>query len=299
MNAEETDLSMERRARRRALGAGALALAAIGAPAGAAVRPAGAPLRARWRLHGDFVLSMEHTNLIPFTQTVFDEGTGCTLEADGRVRIDAAGLFRVSLRTDWVAQAGLDIDLRKVNIRYQPATRDGRPPPIRESDERIAAADTPACSVPRMARLQVAWEPGTLVPSATATLQLTLAAPTPIVPGDLVFVSHSALCDACIGQAATDALQLQGRVVGPNTVRVTLSNPFTRDAVVIPAGQLNVLAMTSVFTAGESTDAYQTLHTATEPLQAGERIYASCYSHTPGDYLQSTKATWLQVERLA
>ena len=284
--------------RRRALGAGALALAAGAAPARAAVRT-GAPLRVRYRMDGDFVLSMLQSNLIPFTRTTFDDGLDCTLEPDGRVRINSAGAYRISLRTDWVAQAGVDIDLRKVNIRHQPPTADGKPPPLRESDERLAAADTPACSVPRMARAQLAWEPGTIAASALASIQLTLASQNPVAPGDLVLVSHSAICDGVIGQAATDALVIQARVVAANTVRVTLCNQFSRDAVTIPAGQLNVLAMTSVLTAGESTDAYQTLHTATELLKAGERIYASCYSHTAGDYLQATKATWLQIERLS
>ena len=284
---------------RRALGAGAVALAAAGAPMPASARSPAAPLRVRYGMSGDFVVSLLQSNLIPFTRTSFNDGLDCTLEADGRVLINTAGAYRISLRTDWVAQAGVDIDLRKVNIRHQPPTADGKPPPVRESDERIAAADTPASSVPRMARAQLSWEPGVLANGAMASVQLALASPNAIGPGDLVLVSHSAICDAVIGQAATDALALQARVVAPDTVRVTLVNQFSRDAIAVPAGQLNVVAMTAVLTAGESTDAFQTLHTATEVLKAGERIYASCYSHTAGDYLQATKATWLQIERLA
>lgn len=290
-------------ARRSALklGGSALALSALGSPTSEA-RAAGVPVvtRARFQFDADFVPVVDQVNIVPWTRAAFNNGIGCTLESDGRILMNAAGLYRISLGADWVAQQGLDIDLRKIGIRrHRAAAMRSRPAfagALDKYDDHLASCDTPGSSVPKTARWQGTWSPGTIAPGAMATLTVTLSAPNAILPGDLVMASHTQVCDAGIGAAAVDALLVQAKVVAADTVRVTMVNLLSPAAIKVPAGQLHVLAMTSVDTCGESNDAWQVLHTTTEQIQAGDRVYAVCRSLTTGDFMQCTNSSFLQIE---
>ena len=241
--------------------------------------------------------------IIPWRRASFDNGLDCTLESDGRILMNSPGLFRVSLGVDWVAQQGADIDLRKVGIRCHRAgtaarARPAAPPAIDKYDDHFASCDTPGSSVPKTGRWQGPWTPGMLAPGATATLQVEVTTRNPVMPGDLALASHNKINDAQLGAAGVDALLVQARVVARNTVRVTVTNLLGQVPVTIPPGQLNVLAMTAVDTCGESNDAWHVLHSPTEVVNAGDRLYAVCRTLTDGDYLQHTDSTFLQIEKV-
>ena len=68
-------------------------------------------------------------------------------------------------------------------------------------------------------------------------------------------------------------------------------------AVSVPEGTLNVLARSTTLTRGESADAWTVLQTPAVLLYAGESVFGIWKSKTPGDYLQTTNQTYVQIER--
>jgi hypothetical protein len=150
-----------------------------------------------------------------------------------------------------------------------------------------------------MARYQTEWTPGTIPFGGVVSTEVTVAPQGVVGVGDMAVVGHTRITDQALGSEAVNALVLQGRVVGPNRVRVTLYNPSVTAGVHVPSGILNVIAMNATQTRGESNDGWQMLHTATEDLAAGQVIYAVVRSRMNGDYVQATKTTFLQIERFA
>jgi hypothetical protein len=245
------------KSRRRAFGVGlgigaaSLATSALAAPHAAALLPI---VRARFGLPADWTPVYNEVNIIPWTTTLFNEGVGCTLEADGRFLVRTPGLYRIALGCDWVAQQGTDIDLRKIGIRRKrPGAGAGAGflPPIDKSDDHLASVDVPGSDPPRMARYQGSWSPGLVAHGAMITARVTVSPPNIGGPGDLAFASHSMLCDAGVGAAGTDALIVGAKVVAPDTVRVSLYNPLQQEGVTVPAGALNVVVMSCTTTCGE------------------------------------------------
>jgi hypothetical protein len=284
-------------------GAAALGLSAMASSTLAAPRAAARIVRARFTFPSDWTPVHNQVNRIPWTTMLFNDGVDCKLDADNKILIRTPGLYRIALGCDWVAQNGTDIDLRKIGIRRQPTgtVRDPRPagfPPIDKDDDRLASVDVPGSDPPRMARFQGTWRPGFIAAGAMVTAQVTVSPPKIVLPGDLAFASHGLLSDAGIGSAAADALIVQAKVVAPDTVRVSMYNPLLQEGVTVPSGPLQVVAMSSTLTRGESADAWQVLHTPTEELSAGDRIYGVVRSLADGDYIQATKATYIQIEKV-
>lgn len=280
--------------------AGTLGMAAGLAAPPAAAAPAPRIARTRFALAADFMPVTDRVNIVPWRTVLVDDGLGCTADPDGTIVVSQAGLYQIVFACDWVAQAGTDIDLRKIGIRRR---RVGAKPPhpfqaIDKRDDHLASADTPGSDPPRMARAQVAWEPGLVPLGGLVHVDATVTPPGIVDPGDLALASHTAIADATIGEAAAAAIVVQAKVVGPDRVRATLYNPAVAEGIRVPAGMLNVLAMSARAHRGESTDAWQMLRTATEPIAAGERIYAVVRSRVPGDYLQALKTCFLQIERI-
>src|SRR6185436_21129834 len=75
--------------------------------------------RGRYRLTADFAAPFDGVVLVPFNLTAFQSGSDFTLQPDGRVLINTAGLYEVSLSIDWDLKAGRDIALRQTGIKRQ------------------------------------------------------------------------------------------------------------------------------------------------------------------------------------
>ena len=299
--------------RRHWLGRSAAGLALAGSGAASAALPAASragtagdvirplddgPTRSKFGLKADFHLPVADViTLVPFDRTFFREGGDCTLLPDGMIRIETAGLYRVSLTLDWVAQQGRDIDLRLYGIRRK---RVGSPGGVQRTDDYLASASIPGSDPPRMARHVGPWTPGRLALGQRVSLDVPLTPPNVVAVGDLVLAQHSSLADGVIGADAADGLLVQARVLAPDRARVTLRNLDVAAGVDIPAGELKLLAMTGVQTRGESADAWQMVHTASEKLQPGELIYATGRNKgVADDYIQSSRTSFIQLERLA
>jgi hypothetical protein len=283
--------------RRRRLLQGGAAGAALALTGGLA--RAAAPFsirRARFGITEDFYLpKAKQVTLVPFTRVLFQESGDCTLQPNGMVRIDSTGLYRVVLGLDWVAQNGTDIDLRLYGIRRKIV---GAPPEPTLKDDRLASADIPGSDAPRVGRYQGTWSPGTIPLGGIASTEVSAAPLGVVAVGDVVMASHTGVADAAIGAEAVNALIVQAKVVAADRIRVTIYNPSIAGGVAVPAGNLRVVAMNAVESRGESADAWQVVHTASEVLNAGEMIYAIGRNKgIANDYIQATDTTFLQIER--
>jgi hypothetical protein len=241
---------------------------------------------------------------LPLSVTNFAESGDFTLMPGGTVMVNATGLYRMSVNVDWKGQDDKDIDLRYVGIGRIPvgATLKGRMDHgllnINASRyDRLAVVDLPAADSPLHVRAAKTWAPGTLQPGQSASTTLTLPQPGLIVPGDVVEASLTTLSDAALGAQANAGLDVAARVVDADTVLVTIENRRGVAAVPIGQGTLNVLASSTTLVRGESADAWNVVNTRTELLYAGEQVFGIWKSKTPGDYLQTTLQTYLQIER--
>jgi hypothetical protein len=287
-------MSKVSRDRRLMLAGGGGALLALPAmAAGAGVRGTSIIPRARFTISKDFVLPKSETvTQLPLSVTTMQESNDVTLQADGRVLINTPGQYRVILGVDWVAQNDTDVDRRMIGIRRWPGS-------LPNQDDRLASVDIPGSNPPFMARYQGEWTPGVVPFGGIVSTEITVAPAGTVKVGDMAIVGHTRIKDQSIGAEAVNGLVLQGRVVAPDKVRVTLYNPYVTAGVNVPTGTLNVIAMSATETRGESNDGWQVLHTATEDLAAGQMVYAVVRSRMTGDYVQATRTTFLQIERFS
>lgn len=276
-------------------------LAASAAPVMAARPQAladGAVTRGRFGLSADFTLpSPAYLHVVPFDRTVYSEGADWTLQADGMLRIQTTGLYRMALCLDWVAQQGTDVDLRLYGIRRKVV---GAPPAPSQKDDRLASVSVPGADAPRLARFRGAWTPGRVPAGGTVAIEVSVAPASTVSIGDAVVASHTALQDAIVGQAAADMLSVRARVVGPDRVRVVMHNTGLLADVDVPAGELRVMATSMTRSSGDSADAWHMVHTTLEPLKAGELVYAIARNRSiAGDLIQASATSFLHIERHA
>ena len=284
-------VSKDRRLMLAGGGGALLALPATGARTGPGGSSPSAIPRSRFTISSDFVLPRSETvTQLPLGIAAMQESNDVTLQRNGRILINTSGRYRVILGVDWVPQNDTGVDRRMIGIRRWPGS-------LPNQDDRLASVDIPGSNPPFMARYQGEWAPGVIPQGGVASTEVTVTPTGTVNVGDMAIVCHSALKDPLIGQDAVNTLILQGRVVAPEKVRVTLCNTAITGGVQVPAGTLNVIAMNATGTRGESNDGWQVLHTATEDLAAGQMIYAVVRSRTTGDYVQATRTTFLQIER--
>lgn len=288
--------------RRRLFGSGA-ALALSGLAAGsAAAQPTPAVVsikRGRYGISADFYPTYNTVTVVPFDVTYFQETADWTLRPDGKILINTTGLYRVVLAMDWVAQAGVDIDLRIYGVmctRVKTARRKRPPTPF--GDDRICWFDLPGSNPPKTLRSQTTWAPGFIPQGGIVTTEVTFPAPVLLTLGDIAFASHTQIADGVIGADAVNALSVQAKVVGQNRVRVCLYNPLIAGGITVPEGLLNVTAMSSILTCGENDDSLTSLQSPTELFKAGDVVYGVIRSHTRNDYIQANQDCYIQMERV-
>lgn len=234
--------------------------------------------------------------LLPFDTNLLQESADFTLMPDNMIRVNRTGLYRALLGIDWVAQQGFDIDRRMIGIRRKKV---GAPGGVWLQDDRLGSIDTPGSNAPATARYQGSWFPGNIPFGGSVSTEVTVANAGTVNIGDTALASHTGISDSKIGESANSTLVLQARVVDKDRVRVTISNPSISGGIVVPQGELRVLAMSTVDTRGESNDAWNVLNCPLEILQEGEMIYGVCRILVPGDFIQATNTTFIQLERFA
>jgi hypothetical protein len=248
---------------------------------------------------------MPHTAAVK----VFQESQDVTVNSLGQITINTAGLWRVTACADWPGRYGYDINNRKLTIWRAPV---GVAPPAynggaltqyvdNNTSDRLASHDAPASDVPQYLRTSTPWPAKQGLGAGqyqVLRVNLPTGGPVSINPGDFVNVSIDSLTDTNLGSTTIDeVLRLEARVVGPNLVMVTLTNTGTT-SVNVPAGNLYVVAATSSATTGNSADAWTMLSSSDEYLLAGESVFVTWASETPGDWIQVTNMTYVQLELL-
>jgi len=249
---------------------------------------------------------LPHANLVyllPLSVTTFNESDDVTLMNGGTLMINKTGLYRISICLDWKGQDGKDIDLRYIGIGRIPqgtslnGTLDGGLLNINSTTyDRLAVADLTGTDSPVHVRGTYDWQPGVLAVGKSVSKVVILPQAGLIDVGDTVQASLTSMADVILGAQGNAALDMSARVVAPNTVRVVIENRRGTAPVGLPAGKLNVLATSSTLTRGESADAWTVLQTPSVLLYAGEQVFGIWKSKTPGDYLQTTNQTYVQVE---
>lgn len=251
--------------------------------------------RARYRLSADFAAAVDEVVRVPFDLTGFQSGADLALQPDGKVLVKTSGLYEVTLSIDWDLKAGRDIALRQTGIRRQ---RVGQPDEPLDGHERVLYGDLPGSNPPEQARAQTAWDPPDIAKGAVVTLDVLVSPAGTVKPGDLAIASHSQVKSGALPANALDALIVQAKVIDEDLVRVSLYNPSVAEGIRIPAGTLNVLALSATRLGGGSGDGWHPLHSPSVVLEAGDRLYATVRHHVAGSLVQATKMSFLQVDRL-
>lgn len=251
--------------------------------------------RGRYRLAADFAAPLNAVVLVPFDTTVFQSGADLTLQSDGKILVNTTGLYEVTLSIDWDLKAGRDIGLRQTGVRRQ---RKGQPDGPPESHDRVIYGDLPGSAAATTARYQGAWGPLDIPLGAAVSTDVPVAPSAVARPGDVALASHSQLRDGAIPPDALAALIVQAKVVAADKVRVTFINQSVAEGIHIPAGNLNVMAMSATQLAGGSGDGWHPLHGPSVALEAGDKLYATVRHHVAGSLVQATNMSFLQVDRL-
>ncbi|MFO1336752.1 MAG: hypothetical protein U1F53_00705 [Burkholderiaceae bacterium] len=251
--------------------------------------------RGRYRLKADYAPAYDGVVPVPFDLTDFQSGDDLALQPDGKVLVKASGLYEVTLSIDWDLKAGRDIALRQTGIRRQ---RAGQPDQPLEAHERVLYGDLPGSNPPEPARAQTAWNPPDIALGAVVTLDVPVTPAGTVKPGDLALASHNQVKIGVLPPNALDALVVQAKVIADDLVRVSLYNPSVAEGIRIPAGTLNVVAMSALRSNGGSGDGWHPLHGPSVQFEAGDKIYATVRHHVAGSLVQATKMSFLQIDRL-
>jgi len=255
--------------------------------------------RSKYGMAADtFIPKVNVVTLLPFDVVRFEDAADVSLTADGMMRINVAGLYYIHLGLDWKGQAQTDIDTRMYGIRRK-AAGDTTPPNLK--DERLASFDHPGSESPRIARYQGEWSPGVVPFGGTVSTDIVVAPSGIVTIGDIAQASLSSVTDKKLGVAKNTALQIQARIVAPDTVRVVLYNPIITGGIAIPTGTLKVLTQSATQHRGDSADAWNVLSTALVQLDAGDKIYIIGKNQgVANDYVQASPySTFVQFERFA
>ena len=285
---------MTDRTRRRAFWATAVGAAALAPmPARAATR---FDSRARFELLADFTCPPDTDNIVPWDSVLFQHGPDVTLQPTGKLFINTHGLYEFVFSSDWQLSTNLDIDMRQIGLRWQ---RKGQADEPMDLHERIGFFNTPGSDPPRTARYQGDWGPVDIPLGGTVGIEVTVLPIGTVKLGDMAMAGHTKLSPAAMPLEALRALQVQAKVIGNDTVSVSLHNPSIAEGIRLRPGILKVVAMTAQLTRGNSGDAWMVIHTASFELFAGDRVYSSIRHKVPGTVLQLSNSTYLQVDRVA
>jgi hypothetical protein len=244
--------------------------------------------------------------LLPLTTTLFDESGGDDFGLSNQmVQIRKTGKYRTTLTLDWAAQWDVDIDLREYGIQRLQVGESFVVAPlptltaiVPDKWDRLANYDVPGSDSPVHARSAsgTKWRPGVVAAGTYVYVDVPVTPAGSVKPGDDVRVGLSTLTSTLLGPAV-DLLQLRARVDAPDVVRVMLFNTGTA-AVTVPQGQLKVMAESLTDYRGRSTDGWLTVQSAAEVLLEGEQVFCFFRSKFPGDFVQVTNQSFLQVEML-
>jgi len=305
MSHQPEDVGAERG--RLMLGATGAAIALAGATVATPARAAVAlPTRARFGLQQNWAVpkSSNAVYVTPFQGAALFNDGDVTMNKDYTLTVNTTGLYLLSISFDWADNPNQQVGLRINGIVRADAGstpgqyKAGQLTVVKSKNDRLGQYDVSSSNFSWTSRWSGAWKTGTIGKNAIVSKDVTLATTGVIGLGDVAMASHTGISSAGI-DAAVAALVVTAKVIGPDTVRVTIWNSSQTQSVTIPNGTLNVLAMTSQARTGDAPMGRSVMMSATETLSAGDLIYGTFKSTQEGDTLLASPNTWLQIERWA
>jgi len=293
---------------RRMLGAaGAVAAMAGAAGAAAATRQAGVafPTRARFGMLQNWAVpkSGNSVYVTPFGGAALFNDGDVVMNQDYTISVITAGLYIVSIGFDWADNPNGQVGLRINGIGHTtpdnpPGTfKKGQLTVVSNKNDRLGQYDVSSSNCAATSRYSGAWKTGTIGKNGIVSKDVTLATPGIVGLGDVATASHTGITTSLA--AGVGALVVTAKVIGPDTVRVTIWNSSQTHSVTVPNGTLNVLAMTAQATTGDARRGRSVLVSATEQLKANDLLYGTFKSTQAGDTLLASPNTFIQIERWA
>jgi len=288
------------------LGAAGAAIALAGASAASPARAAvPLPTRARFGLQQSWAVpkSSNAVYVTPFQGTALFNDGDVTMNKDYTLTVNTTGLYVLSISFDWADNPNHQVGLRINGIVRADA---GSPPGqfkagqltvVKAKNDRLGQYDVSSSNFAWASRWTGTWKTGTIGKNAIVSKDVTMPTAGLIGLGDVAIASHSGITTS-LGDAVA-ALVINAKVIGPDTVRVSIWNTSTTQSITVPNGTLNVLAMTAQAMTGDAPLGRSVLMSATETLSAGDLLYGTFKSTQGGDTLLASPNTWLHIERWA
>jgi hypothetical protein len=291
--------------RRRLLGVAGAAAALAGASTGAQAAATTVPTRARFGLQQNWSVptSSNAVYVTPFAGAALFNDGDVTLNDNYTLTVNTPGLYLLTISFDWADNPNQQVGLRingivRANAGDKPgAYVPGQLTVVKNKGDRLGQYDVSSSNCGWTSRYSGAWKTGTIGKNAIVSQDVTLATPGVIGLGDVAMASHTGITTALADGVA--ALVVTAKVIGPDTVRVSIWNSSQTHSVTIPAGTLNVLAISSQTMTGDAPMGRSMMVSASESLVAGDLLYGTFKSTQGGDQLLATPNTFIQVERWA
>jgi hypothetical protein len=280
-------------------------LAARTAPAATALSGPALPTRARWVLNQTWAIpkSSNSVYVTPFVGApVFNDGD-VTMNSDYTLTVNTTGMYHLAIGFVWADNPNQQVGLRINGICRADA---GNPPGkfkagqltvVQGKNDRLGQYDVSSSNFAWTSRYSGPWKVGTIGKNQTASMDVTLGTTGIVNLGDVAMAGHTGI-DSALGDGVA-ALVVTAKVIGPDTVRVTIWNSSQTHSVTVPNGTLNVLAMTSQAMTGDAPAGRQVLISASEALSAGDLLYGTFKSTQGGDQLLASPYTFIHIERWA
>jgi hypothetical protein len=239
----------------------------------------------------------------PFAGAAIVNDGDIAMNSDYTMTVKTTGLYMLSISFDWADNPNQQVGLRINGIARADA---GNPPGhfvagqltvVVNKNDRLGQYDVSSSNCAVTSRYTGAWKIDTIGKNGIASQDVTLSPPGLIGLGDVAMASHTGITSA-LGDAVA-ALVVTAKVIGPDTVRVTIWNSSQTHSVAVPNGTLNVLAMSSQAMAGDAPLGRSMLVSASEALTAGDLIYGTFKSTQGGDQLLASPNTFIHIERWA
>ena len=273
-------------------------------PAAARAAAGSVPTRARFGLAIDVQNpSVGGVYVVPFLHADYNDGD-VVMNQDNTLTVVTGGLYRASISSGWQDRADGQVDLRIVGVGHGKGGQKpgvwvpGQLTKVTVTFDRLCQQDVVATNTPKTARSQTAWTPGHVARGQTVSVDVRVAPAGVVNLGDVAFAAHTGIADARQGAKKVATLVVHAKVVGPDTVRVSVHNPSIDD-IAIPKGALQVVAMSATGVAGGSGEGQVLLSSALERLAVGDCVYGFFRSKALLDRLRGTPSTFLSIERWA
>ena len=273
--------------------------------AAAAGSPVALPTRARFGVQQTWAVpvSSNAVYVTPFAgAAVFNDGD-ITMNRDYTMTVNTTGLYILSIAFDWADNPNQQVGLRINGIARADAGnapgvfKTGELTVVKNKNDRLGQYDVSSSNCPVTSRYSGAWKIDTIGKNGIVSQDVTLATPGLINLGDVAMASHTGITSALSDAVA--ALVVTAKVIGPDTVRVTIWNSSQTHSIAVPNGMLNVLAMSSQTMAGDAPLGRSMMVSASEPLTRGDLIYGIFKSTQGGDQLLASPNTFIHIERWA